>query len=237
MIRRLTMLLAPESATPPAAAPSTGTPQTPPAAPPAAPAATPAAQPAATAPAATPAATPAAQPAATPAPGTVLTDPPAAPPADGEIKLTFPKDFTPDKKLIDAFLPLAKDLGLKSEGAQKLMDLYVGAQNAQAQQHMETTTKWAEEARADPEIGGANFDANLAVAQRALGRLGTPGLKDLLAKSGLGNHKDVIRLFANIGKLISEDRLPGAKPPESGGDLDRQAQLKAAFPNSPELWG
>lgn len=202
--------------------PASGTPAadpsqvTPPAAPPAAPA---------------PAADPA-TPATPPKQETLLTKEPAVP---EEIKLKFPDGATVDEALLGKFVPLAKDLGLKSEGAQKLADLFVEAQKAVETRHMETITQWAEEAKADKEIGGAAFDANLAIAQKAMSRFLTPGLKEVLGKTGLGNHKDVIKLFVNIGKSISEDRLPGSGATQEAGP-SRDDLMREAFPNSPQMF-
>jgi len=76
-------------------------------------------------------------------------------------------------------------------------------------------TKWAEDARADTEIGGAQFEANLAVAQKGLEQF-FPELKEHLDITGLGNHPAVIKGFMRIGKAISQDKfLPGGPTPTS----------------------
>ncbi len=67
---------------------------------------------------------------------------------------------------------------------------------------------WAEEAAADPEIGGAKWEDSKTTAAKALDLLGfekgSP-FRNLLNDSGLGNHPDMIRAFVKIGTVIGED--------------------------------
>jgi hypothetical protein len=205
------------------------------------------ATPAAAQPPATPPADPKSPPAApAPVPPTVLTGDPAAPPpadpakpaapaAPEEIKVKFAEGVSFEQSRVEQFTKLAKEIGLKSEGAQKIADFYSEMVKGAAEEQVAITTKWAEEAKADKEVGGAAFDQNLAVAKKALDRVGSPALKELLARSGLGNHVEVIRLFAKIGKSISEDRLPGADP-AAGGEPSLEQQLHEAYPNSPGMF-
>ena len=44
----------------------------------------------------------------------------------------------------------------------------------------------------------------MAVAQGALARFGTPGLRAFLTESGGGNHPEVIRFMARVGNAIAE---------------------------------
>lgn len=38
-------------------------------------------------------------------------------------------------------------------------------------------------------------------------KFGSPELKQYLNETGLGNHPELVRIFANIGKAMSEDGL------------------------------
>lgn len=207
----------PEATETPAATPS---PVTPPAAPAVEAPATPAAP-----------AVPEAKP---PEPTLLTKEEKPSPPAAEEIKVKFPEGVVTDEALLGKFLPIAKELGLKSDGAQKLVDLFAETQAAAQTRHMEQITQWAEQAKADKEIGGPAFDANLAVAKKALDRLSSPGLKEMLIKTGLGNHPDMIRAFVKVGKLISEDRLPGGGASQEAGP-SREDLIKEAFPASPQM--
>lgn len=91
-----------------------------------------------------------------------------------------------------------------------------------------TAEAWAEASRTDPEFGGAQFDANLAVAKKGYDIFATDELKGILEQTGYGNHPEVLRLFHKIGKLIGEDKVVGGG---AGGSFD----ARAMFPNTPGL--
>ena len=65
--------------------------------------------------------------------------------------------------------------------------------------------EWASLSEKDPEIGGANFKANVGVANSALKQFATPEFTALLRGSGLGAHPEVVRVFYRIGKAMQQD--------------------------------
>ena len=90
------------------------------------------------------------------------------------------------------------------------------AANAGLKAFVDLQTKWVGEVKADPEIGGDKLTASMALAARAIDRLGVPGLKEALDLTGAGNHPDVVKAFVRLGQMVSEDRFtPGkdAAPP------------------------
>lgn len=149
--------------------------------------------------------------------------------AAAEIEIKLPDGVNPDVLLMDKFKPLVKELGLKSEGAQKLTDLYVDAlkglhERAQAgmkEQHQQWTKAIAE----DKEIGGQNFEASVAIARKALARFGGEELRTALGELGIGSHPALVKAFVRIGKAISEDSVAGT----SGGSPAPQSDPEAAF--------
>ncbi|HAT1514651.1 TPA: peptidase [Morganella morganii] len=114
-----------------------------------------------------------------------------------------------DAEAVKAFEPIAKELNLSNEQAQKLVDVYgskimpklVEQQAVQWQQQIE---QWAEQVKADKDLG---TDASIGAAQKAMDKFGSPELKQYLNETGLGNHPELVRIFANIGKAMSEDGL------------------------------
>lgn len=72
-----------------------------------------------------------------------------------------------------------------------------------------TAEAWAEASRTDPEFGGAQFDANLAVAKRGYNMFASDELKSILEQTGYGNHPEVLRVFHKIGKMMGEDNIVG----------------------------
>nr|WP_314520720.1 peptidase [uncultured Lelliottia sp.] len=120
-----------------------------------------------------------------------------------------------DSEALKDFEPVARDLNLTNEQAQKLVDAYpkilAGVQQRQADAWQATTEQWAADVKADKEIGGDRLTENLSAAQRALDQFGTPELKEYLNTTGLGNHPDLVKTFVKIGKSMSEDGMVTGK--------------------------
>lgn len=86
----------------------------------------------------------------------------------------------------------------------------VGAQTEMLQgQFRDMVQGWEAEARADKEIGGANFEASVETAKAGLDAVGTPELKEYLEQSGAGSNPHVIRAFVKIGKIVKEAPVLG----------------------------
>ncbi|MCC7853452.1 peptidase [Klebsiella pneumoniae] len=123
-----------------------------------------------------------------------------------------------DAEALKDFEPVARELNLTNEQAQKLVDAYpkilAGVQQRQADAWQAQTEEWAATVKADKEIGGDKLTANLGVAQRALDTFGTPALKEYLNGTGLGNHPELVKAFVKVGKAMSEDGVVTGK--ESG---------------------
>jgi hypothetical protein len=111
-----------------------------------------------------------------------------------------------DEAVIGAFSEVAKELDLPQDAAQKVLDKMAPViQARQSEQLSAAREEWAAATRADKEIGGDKLAENLALAKKARDEFTTPEFRDLLNKSGLGNHPEVIRVFVKVGKATSED--------------------------------
>ncbi|MBW7071307.1 hypothetical protein [Pseudomonas aeruginosa] len=108
-----------------------------------------------------------------------------------------------------------KELGLTQEQASKLveMDAKRQASGAQASEQAaieyrnQQVSKWESELKQDAAFGGANFEANVGIAQKALADYGTPELTAMLKESGLGSHPEVVRFFHRVGQQLAEGKL------------------------------
>jgi hypothetical protein len=187
---------------------------------PAAPAAAAPAQPAAAAPTPILGADPTKAPATDPA---KPADPAAAKPVVPEkYELKAPQGQTLDAATLEAFTPIFKKHGLSNEAAQELADVQFklsadavkSAEKQVGDQIAQETAAWAKASREDKEFGGANFDANAKIANKALAAFGTPELRNLLVESGYANHPAFVRLFWTIGQKLAESSAPthGAPP-------------------------
>mgnify|MGYP000848148816 CR=1 FL=1 len=116
-----------------------------------------------------------------------------------------------DTEALKEFEPVAREMNLTNEQAQKLVDVYpkilAGVQQRQVEAWQQTTEQWAADVKADKEIGGDKLPSNLSAAQRALDQFGTPEFKTYLNDTGLGNHPDLVKAFVKIGKAMSEDGM------------------------------
>ncbi|EEJ8968774.1 peptidase [Salmonella enterica subsp. enterica] len=124
-----------------------------------------------------------------------------------------------DTAALEQFEPIARELNLTNEQAQKMVDLYGTkimpmVQQQQVEAWQKTTEQWAADVKADKEIGGDKLTSNLSAAQRALAQFGTPELKEYLESTGLGNHPELVKAFVKVGKAMSEDGMVTGK--ESG---------------------
>lgn len=167
-------------------------------------AAAPAVAPAVTAPAADPAVT-----------APAATDPPAdaAKPVGAPEKYEFkyPEGYQVDETALGEYSAAFKELGLTNEQAQKLVDM--DAKRSAANQETSLAAQktqveaWIGELKQDKDFGGANFDASVKVAQKAMADFGTPELRQMLDASGLGSHPEVVRFFHRVGKGLGEGSI------------------------------
>lgn len=127
--------------------------------------------------------------------------------APEKYEFTAGKDQELDKEAVAAFEPIAREIGLSNEQAQKIVDVYGSTIIPQIAKQQEAAwqkqvTEWAETVKADKELGSVESIGN---AQKAMDQFGTPELKQYLNDSGLGNHPELFRIFSRIGKAMSED--------------------------------
>lgn len=129
---------------------------------------------------------------------------PAGAPEAYEFKA--PEGHKFDEQVIEEYSAVAKELNLSQEAAQKMLDrLAPRMAERQVERVAEVRKEWAEASRADKEFGGAKYDENLGVANKAFEQFASPELQSLLKETGLTANPEVIRTFYRIGKAISED--------------------------------
>lgn len=105
-----------------------------------------------------------------------------------------------------AFGTEAKTLGLTQEQAQRMVTARVEAVQS-------TAAKYLEDLQGDKDLGGANFERTKALAIAGRDKFFETLPADEKAevtgwfdRTGLGNHKALVRAFARLGKLIAEDK-------------------------------
>lgn len=177
---------------------------------------------------------PAGDAATTPAGAPPAVDPKAGttppPPADSDLKL--PEGFKANEASLAEFKKLAKDHGLKGDAAQKIFDLYASEQKAALEKRAADVEAehqaWAKAIEADKELGGQNLTATKDACKRALAKFGGAGLEKILNESGLGDHPEVVRFVAKIGRELAEDSIAGT----GGASAEVRGINSEAFTNS-----
>ena len=174
----------------------------------------------------TPASTPPA-PASAPA-DPAPADPKPADPAPADPKPADPKPAVPEnyefqapegttvnEAVVGELKTLAKEYGLSQEQAQKVFDLgtkLLGEDEAGREDRWnEVREGWRKEVKEDSEVGGAEFDANIVRAQRALATFGSDALKTFLEDTGYGDNPEIIKF------LIAVDKVTGEQATVTGG--------------------
>lgn len=158
------------------------------------------------------------------------------------IELKLPEGVTLDAKVVEDYKKLVEKFdpqkGLEFVAATReaaINDLQKQVEDRVKEQR----TKWLADAKADKEIGGNAWDDSIVAARKAVDILGGDSLRELLNKSGLGDHPGIIRAFVRVGKAISEDSIGGkgndAPTPQTESEREKAFQRKM-YPNSPEMF-
>lgn len=176
------------------------------------------------------------QPAASePAAAQPATEAVAAPttPTVVDYKFTLPEGVTIDDAQLKAATEFAHKASLSAENAQEMVNLGVGLAQT-LQKNLETQiaseiakqqAEWRDAVKADPEIGGANFERAKKDGATALS-FTRPGFKSLLDSLGIGDHPDVVHALAFFGSRISPDSLrTDTKPTATGPAPDPLAKI------------
>ena len=157
---------------------------------------------------------------------------PAAVPEKYELKA--PEGMELDASALEAATPIFKDLGLTTEQAQKLADVYASQMAKVAQQQRETWTKqhegWVSDMKADAEFGGDKLASSLSTMSHVIDKVmgnEAAAFKQMLDLTGAGNHPQMARLLYRVGKAIGEDGLVRGS---NAGAMTENDLAKSLFP-------
>lgn len=142
--------------------------------------------------------------------------------------LKAPDGLELETTALTEFTAIAKELKLSNENAQKLANIATAMEQRRAEAHVKMVKDWAEQSKADKDIGGDSFDGNMASARKFLDTFGSPELRELLDTSGFGNHPAVVRAFVKAGKAFGED---GFVASGTRAATPAQSFAKALYPN------
>lgn len=150
-------------------------------------------------------------------------DPDDVVPEDGKYSYDdLPEGVEVDEKMSGQVSEIFKEAGLTQKQANVVASKYAAILQDQSKAHADlvgdTIKGWVTEAKADKEIGGAQWDASVTNANAALTKFGTAELDAALAASGLSNHPEMIRFCARIGAAVADDKFT----PGNGGVTDNR---------------
>ena len=149
----------------------------------------------------------------------------------------LPEGMEVDEGLAEGITPVFRELGLNQEQADKLVGAYAAEMQRQAEASVdavrELVTGWVNTAKADKEIGHANWQGSIDAANAVIREFGTPELvSDVMVGQGMGNHPEMIRMLARIGKAIGDDSLVTGKATDTGEASPEAVWYGATTPNS-----
>lgn len=137
--------------------------------------------------------------------------------------LTFPEGFTVNEPLRDEFLALVNNQELSaSDRANGLIGLQekvlAAASEANSEAWNTMQSDWQKEVKADPEIGGAKFDATMTNIGKLVEEFGTPELRQAFDVTGAGNNPHVIRFLNTLAGKLTEGSTAAPGLPTNSGD-------------------
>lgn len=174
---------------------------------------------------------------AAPQGGTILT-PPAEPvptpekaPEAYDFTGSLPEGYSLDEPTAQGFGNVCREMNLTNEQANTMakfgFDFIGQIQAAQEAQALQQSKDWATQTRTEL---GANFEKTVSLAGAGIERLEReiPELRSILNENGLGNRLPIVKLFARIGEMVSEDQ---------GGTLSNRSNMEATgyqalYPNT-----
>lgn len=125
-------------------------------------------------------------------------------------KLNVPKGLDVDKVALQGFAENFAKAGMRQEQVESVLGSYYEMAAQQQQQQVAKRGQEATESKlALQKEWGTNFDANMKVAEMALGNLGGDALKKSIVDSGLHNNAEFVKFLTQIGGLMKEDPISG----------------------------
>ena len=151
------------------------------------------------------------------------------PESPDKYKLEANSDVVPlDEGAIKQFAENAHQLGLNNKQAQGILEFYKNSMEGSVQQaRIDTETAQANaEAELRKEWGRA-YDDNIKKAGSVAKANMNPQILDMELKDGtrLGDHPEVIKGFANIANILSEDKLVGTESESVDKGTDYEAEI------------
>jgi len=144
-------------------------------------------------------------------------------------KLEVQSETAPlDEGAIKQFAENAYQLGLNNKQAQGILEFYKNSMEGSVQQaRIDTETAQANAEQELRKEWGSNYDNNIKKAGSVAKANMNPQILDMELKDGtrLGDHPEVIKGFANIANILSEDKLVSTESENTDRGTDYEAEI------------
>ena len=133
-----------------------------------------------------------------------------------------------DESAIKSFAENAHKLGLNNKQAQGILEYYKNSMEGSVQQaKIDTETAQAQAEQELRKEWGSNYEANIKKAASVAKANMNGEILDMELKDGtrLGDHPAVIKGFANIANLLSEDKLVSTESENTALGTDYEAEI------------
>lgn len=145
-----------------------------------------------------------------------------ATPAEYE-QFALAEGLVADPADMKSFTDFARAKGFTQAEAQSLIDIQNAVMKKSASKyHSEIQAQtdklisgWEESVKADPEIGGAKLNENMAVARSAFKLLDVPEAEEVIMNSNLGSNPAILKLLFRAGQALGEAKYVHGSPSAS----------------------
>jgi hypothetical protein len=147
----------------------------------------------------------------------------------GEYKLESKSDVVPiDENAVKQFAENAHKLGLNNKQAQGILDFYKNNMESSAQQSkVDTETAQAQSEQELRKEWGKSYDTNIKKAGALAKANINANVLDMQLKDGtrLGDHPEVIKGFAKIANMMSEDSIVSTESENVNAGPDVESEI------------
>lgn len=147
--------------------------------------------------------------------------------------ITVPEGFELQPEMATEFLEILNGDQSPKDRVNALIGLHAKvlseAQEADSKAWDEMQTKWKDEAKADPDIGGAKLQPTLTNIGKLIDEFGNDDLRSVFNLTGAGNNPHMIKFLSKIADTLTEGKFFKAGSP--GAQDDPNAAAARLFPS------
>jgi hypothetical protein len=143
-------------------------------------------------------------------------------------QLSAPEGFEIQPELASEFLEILNGEMAPGDKANAFLALHAktisAAQEADSKAWDEMQTKWKDEVKADPDIGGAKLQPTITNIGKLISEFGNDDLKEVFNFTGAGNNPHMIKFLNKIADKLTEGNFFKAGTPAGADDPDAAAR-------------